>query len=173
MVTVKFASEKGQIVKFHRDTINVNNPSPIPITVPAAAHSPPDPSTLGSWISASFSSAARSMAPTVHTTFSYATATSRRTSPQVSTQQVPSWTQYAPPVVPNTVESPPLPSAHNMSTRTTTTPSAPPIHYSYHLTTQSFSTPGTPPPLTGLITCNPLMLQNFSPLTLSVNRAPA
>ena len=147
--------------------------------------------TLGSFLRVSFANTTRSSAPSVHTstTQSYAGITSRRT------QDVPCWTLYPVPVIPNAVHYAQQGSAGNVSTAatTTTTHSSVPLTVEQNITptvlnpvnfphlpdaqslttrttTASFSTPIPPPVLTQPIRCNPVTLQNESPLAQSLNQ---
>ena len=191
-MTLKFSSDRGHIVSINPNTITFNKPSPIHIRV---QYSPIDTATLGSFLSASFSSTVRSSAPTVHTgtTISYAGITSRRT------QDVPSWTRYTAPVIPNTVHYAQDNSADNMSrtktaeATTTTTHSSvpstvegnltpivpntvdfPPLSSAHVTTTTTPSSAPTPPPiLTGQIGHNPLQLQIISPVSQSLYQSTA
>ena len=162
-MTVKFSSDRGCIVNLNPNTITFNKPSPILIRVP---YSPPDAATLDSFLSASFSSTVRSSAPTsrrtqnvlswtpypasvIPNTVNYAqdasannvsTTTTVEATTTTTRSSVPSTVEgNLTPIVPNTVDFPPLSGAH--LTTTTTIPSSVPI---------------SPPLLTGLIGHNPL-----------------
>ena len=166
---VKFSEQEGCILNSNGDTITFNQFSPLQIRVPYA---PEDVATLGSFLRVSFANTVGSSAPSVHTstTQSYAGITLRRP------RDIPRWTRYCEPVIPNTVNYGQQGSAGNVSTATTratattTTCSSVPLTVQQNITptvlnpanfphlpgaqmltttTTSFSTPISPPVLTG------------------------